>query len=203
MSKKSSDNNVNSGEMIFRSFKFDVKKDQEDENLYWFHGSDDSIDRDDDVVRPEGWVVEHYKSNPIVLYMHNRSIPIGETMKLERSANGWDFGIRFASEGVSEKADEIRRLVEDNILKAASIGFIPLEYGWLEGGDVFEYKKIELLEISIVTVQSNRNALRFQKSIEFENEIKSKTKQNEKVNINNKKNKIRKDFEIFDLEMKQ
>jgi hypothetical protein len=73
--------------------------------------------------------------------------------------------VEFPPEGTYEFADTVARLVDAGYLKTQSVGFIPKKW---EDGDFDEddkkkprrtYTKQELLEISIVPVPSNPNAL--------------------------------------------
>jgi hypothetical protein len=64
----------------------------------------------------------------------------------------------FAPEGVSELADEYCRLAKAGIIRAVSVGFIPVEYEPRRGGG-YLFKRWDLLELSLVSVPANPNAL--------------------------------------------
>jgi hypothetical protein len=66
------------------------------------------------------------------------------------------------------RIDEIRRLVEADILRATSVGFRPLEDEPINVKDPWggtRYKKSELVECSVVAVPANPNALSVAKSL--------------------------------------
>lgn len=132
-----------------------------------------SLDRDFEVLLPEGGNVKDFKKNGIVLFNHNRDLPIGESLNL-RSLKETDTKparietlFRIASEGVSDEADKVFRLVKDGILKGISIGFQVLEMRAPTSQDIKKFgkevrniiSKWKLLEFSIVSVGSNQDAL--------------------------------------------
>ena len=68
--------------------------------------------------------------------------------------------LELAPAGTSERIDEIRKLVEAGILRAVSVGFLPVELRATtktEPGEL--YVKQELIETSLVSVPANPNAL--------------------------------------------
>jgi HK97 family phage prohead protease len=124
--------------------------------------SDESLDRQGDVLIAKGCDHKNYDRNPIVLADHDPTSPIG-TASVEVRADGVYATIQFAPEGASAKADEYCALAKAGVLGAVSVGFKPIESKPLAtGGDRFE--KWELLEISLVSVPANSNALIVQRS---------------------------------------
>ena len=67
---------------------------------------------------------------------------------------------------LNEKADKIFRKVKFGSLKAVSVGFAPTGRGHLgdetrgEDPDVYYYDGQELLEVSVVNIPSNKNAVK-------------------------------------------
>ena len=164
--------------LLKKSFNLCIKGSDEDSRTKKFQLSSENIDRDGDIIRQNGFDWSDYKKNPMVLFNHNKSIPIGSGVDWEMIDGVWQAGIRFASKGVSEKADEIYRLIEDEIIRTVSIGFIPIDAGWvkIDERDVFEYRKIKMLEISVLALPSNADAALASKSF--------KEKMPKKENIN-------------------
>jgi HK97 family phage major capsid protein/HK97 family phage prohead protease len=129
---------------------------------YDFVMSDGSVDRIDDVIDQEGWSLGKFRKNPVALFSHDKSKIIGKWEKV-RVENGTLVGtLKLLAAGKDALVDYIRALLDERMLNAVSVGFIPLEFepraGAKRGG--VTYKKSELLECSAVAVPANGNALR-------------------------------------------
>ena len=124
--------------------------------------SDPTPDRVGDVMLPSGCQLEAYRSNPIVLANHEPDKPIG-TAEPSIKNNRVEALITFAPPGLSKTADEFCGLAKAGILKAVSVGFEPIDSEPIKGGGV-RYKAWSLLELSIVSVPANPNALIIQRS---------------------------------------
>jgi uncharacterized protein len=143
-------------------------------------GSDESRDRDGDIIRVNGWILDYYKSNPVFLWAHNySSVPLGATSQITRRKNPprLEFqDIRFPTEGLNPFADMILNLYGEKIINASSVGFIPYTFQELTeesaasapsggdrpvrwGGKGIDFLKQELLELSGCAVPSNPGAL--------------------------------------------
>lgn len=132
------------------------------ERKYEFTASTSTIDRDGEVISVDGWELKNFKKNPVIMYGHDyRSLPVGKATRVWIKDGALKNTVQFPPEGTYEFADIVERLVETGFLKTESVGFIPKE--WDEGdGDKSPrrtYTKQELLEISIVPVPSNPDAL--------------------------------------------
>jgi len=127
--------------------------------------SDATVDRYGDVIEAEGWDLRWFKRNPIALFGHSGDFPIG-TWEDVRVEGGKLLGkLKLAAEGTSPRIDELRRLVEQKVLKAVSVGFKPVESEPLGQRGGVRYKKQELLETSLVSVPANPAALAVAKSL--------------------------------------
>jgi len=136
-------------------------------------GTDESKDRDGDIITLKGWQLENYLKNPVFLWAHDyRSVPLGAAQKVVRRRKPEPhmvFYIKFPTEGVHPFADMILQLYHEKVINASSVGFIPLEWEPLEKEDEEgkllllrggrRYLKQELLELSGCAVPSNPNAL--------------------------------------------
>lgn len=134
------------------------------ERQYEFVASTADMDRDGEIIDVEGWDLKNFKKNPIIMYAHDyRTLPIGKAIKIGISDGKLKNTIEFPPEGTYEFADIVERLVGTGYLKTESVGFIPRKW---EDGDGEKgtprrtYTKQELLEISIVPIPSNPNAIR-------------------------------------------
>ena len=133
------------------------------ERSYEFTASTSTIDRDGEVIEAKGWDLKNFKKNPVIMYAHDyRSLPIGKAPKVWLAGGKLKNTVQFPPEGTYEFADIVERLVDTGYLKTESVGFIPQKWedGDGEKGPRRTYLKQELLEISIVPVPSNPDALR-------------------------------------------
>jgi HK97 family phage prohead protease len=128
--------------------------------------SDETPDRYGDVLSADGWELGNFKKNPIALFNHNSSFPIGKWKGLKVENDALRGHLELAPAGTSERIDEIRKLVEAGILRAVSVGFLPVESrarSKTEPGEL--YVKQELIETSLVSIPANPNAIAVAKSL--------------------------------------
>jgi HK97 family phage prohead protease len=128
--------------------------------------SDETPDRYGDVLSADGWELANFKKNPIALFNHNSSFPIGKWKGLKVEDDALRGHLELAPAGTSERIDEIRKLVEAGILRAVSVGFLPVESrarSKTEPGEL--YVKQELIETSLVSIPANPNAIAVAKSL--------------------------------------
>jgi phage head maturation protease len=131
--------------------------------------SDATPDRMGDVIEADGWDLSDFKSNPVALFNHNPNFPIGKWANL-RIVNGKLRGhLQLAPEGTSDRIDEIRRLVDADILRAVSVGFLPMKSEPLtknsSGGGGLRFLQSKLVESSLVAIPANPNALAVARSL--------------------------------------
>jgi len=135
--------------------------------------SDDTPDRMGDIIEVDGWDTKNFERNPIALFNHNKDAPIGRWTNVRKQKKQLRATLELAHQGTSPRIDEIRSLIDQGILRAVSVGFLPKEFedieedskskkGWF--GPV-RYLQQELLECSLVAVPANSNALRVVKSL--------------------------------------
>jgi len=124
--------------------------------------SDETVDRDGEIIKVDGWDFKNFQKNPVLLDSHNYvgiSNIIGKVLSLRTEGNKLLATLKyFVNEG-NFLADYAWKLVE-NGLASYSVGFLPLEN---KQGNV--WPKVELLEISQVTVPANPNAVLEQDAI--------------------------------------
>jgi HK97 family phage prohead protease len=135
--------------------------------------STDSVDRDGEVMVPQGMNSKDFERNPVLLYQHDSSQPIGRAISLKRGESSIEAEFEFAKRPDDYEGDwfpdYVRGLVAAEILKAVSIGFMPITGGEriATKGDVERYgpevrkvySKWKLLEVSVVSVPANQDAL--------------------------------------------
>lgn len=135
--------------------------------------SDATVDRYGDIVDPNGWVLANFKKNPIALFGHSSSFPIGTWSDVRVEGKKLVAKLNFAAKGTSARIDELISLVEQGILRAVSVGFRPLQAEPIDkekpyGGQ--RYTKQELLETSLVSVPANPAAVALAKSLNLSDE---------------------------------
>ena len=114
-------------------------------------------DRAGDVILSEAWTtsnaLKNFMKNPIMLFGHNHSRPIGKILDLEPTESG------LMVEGEVSAADlQIYSLIRDEVLKTFSVGFYIKDAEWDDMTETFIIKDLELLEISVVSVPCNQDS---------------------------------------------
>ena len=153
-----------------------------------FIGSTEDVDRDNEKIIASGWRLQNYRKNPVVLFGHNASAePVARTKKVwvDKEKKQLMFDIEFPEPEVSSKGDSLFRLYSNGYMKATSIGFIPnrdkIVWGEKQGEPSITFKEQELLEISLVSVPANPNAVITSKEMKkaVEDEIIDELEMNE------------------------
>lgn len=112
------------------------------------------VDRDQEIVNIDGMDIEPYKNNPVLLWNHNWSEVRGKVISLNKDGNG--LYVKAEMQRLTGKEADFENVLYGNV-KSFSIGFIPLEYQYLD--NAVEITQSEMIELSIAPVQSNRSAL--------------------------------------------
>lgn len=121
-----------------------------------------ALDRYNSTIAPKGWQIENFTRNPVVLWAHDDSIPaIG---RAENTQIGADVRSRaiFADRDIHPLADTVCKLVKAKFINAASVGWIPLRWQFVEEdgrGFGVDYLEQELLEWSVVNIPANPECL--------------------------------------------
>lgn len=160
------------GQMLYREADLEV----EDENMRLMKviASDESVDRYGDIIRVAGWELGNFIRNPVLLFGHQSYMPpIGTVPDVGVKGKRLMAQCKFLAEGVYDWADTIWRIVEAKALRAVSVGFIPLAWDYIYEDKKdpesritgYEFTKQDLLELSIVPVPANANALSVAKSL--------------------------------------
>lgn len=151
------------------SFDTEIKKvEDKDEKVkrFRFIFSTENEDRHKEIVK-QNFDLKHFKKNPVFLNSHNyHSIKdvIGKVEKLKIKDGVLQGEVIFFTD--NEMGLLAEKAVEQGFIKATSIGFIPLQFS----EDWRTIEKSELLEISLVSVPSNREALYQEKQVKEEEE---------------------------------
>lgn len=129
-------------------------------------------DRDGEVIRQSGINFKNFlKTNPIMLANHDggdiRSV-IGKVTDIWREGNKTLFKAQFSK--ASDLANQAYEMVKEGILNTFSIGFVAKSFD----DDNKTISESELLEISLVPIPSNPEALVMAKGLK-ENDFAKKT----------------------------
>lgn len=120
-------------------------------------------DRYGDIIHVQGIDLRNFERNPIALFNHDSSFPIGKWANLRAVGGKLRGDLHLMPAGTSSRIDEIRALLDEKVLRACSIGFRVLESSPLNNGS-YLYSKTELAEVSVVSVPANVDALMLAKS---------------------------------------
>jgi HK97 family phage prohead protease len=144
---------------------------ESDKRALRFTISTASVDREQDTIAVAGWDLSNYKNNPVVLWGHDSSrLPIGRAFDVAVEGGALKASVEFIPEDMPEGgafAESVYRLARGGFIAATSVGFRPLKWDystdkdrgaddWFPGIDFTEQ---ELVELSIVTVPANPEAL--------------------------------------------
>lgn len=125
-----------------------------------------ALDRENDILEPDGWDLEAYQENPVVLWSHDYSIPpIAKSVAIGQKDGKLVSVNRFTPPDVNPLGATVYRLVAGGFLRAASVGFRPIEFVFNEDHKGYDFKRQELLEHSVVSVPANPEALAAAKSV--------------------------------------
>lgn len=144
-----------------------------DDRVRRFRVSDGSVDRYNSTISVAGWELDNFRKNPVVLLQHGYTsddIPvIGKALRVEQSGDALEADIEIFTTKEHPEADRVLALIDRGVL-ATSVGFNPLESEYAqerETGDEYQdywnpptdYLRQELLEISVVYLPGNANAV--------------------------------------------
>ncbi len=150
--------------MINRSLQ--IQAIQKNDGTVRFVASTGSTDRYGDIIDQDGWQLDAYRRNPVVLLNHQTNqLPIGKGL-VEVVDGNLMIDVEF--DETDELAQKVSHKARNGFMHAVSVGFNPVEaisrselpeehraYS-KHGGNLFT--KAELLEVSIVTIPANSEA---------------------------------------------
>lgn len=154
----------------------EVKEVKEDGTIIGAVASTGSLDRDEEKLEVDGWILDNFKKNPVLLWSHDaRQLPIGKVTDIRTNEHGeLVFDAIFARKE-NDFAKKVADLMSGGFLNSFSVGFNPLEK------EDNTFKKQELLEISVVNVPANPDARVSREFKELQEMEKDLEKTEEKV----------------------
>ncbi|PXY21132.1 HK97 family phage prohead protease [Prauserella muralis] len=139
-----------------------------DDGPLTFVASSDGLNRYGYALRTDGWRLDAYNANPVVLWMHNSfRPPIGQGRALNKDAHIVLDAVEF------DRDDELARMVESKyrrgFLNAVSVGFhfvqedgAPVDTWRMKSEEIRDELFYDLVEVSAVTTPADPRALRQQ-----------------------------------------
>lgn len=162
---------------LLKIFKAEIKSINEKDFTLDAIVSTKKQDRDGDIIVPDAFSkrLKHYKDHPVLLSSHDyRDLTkqIGEALSVKVTEDGLEAKFKYYVGEGNPEADWAWVLAQKGIA-SYSIGFMGHEFEWIEEKDKDgvmhilgkKFIDVELLEISQVTVPSNRGALQMGLSI--------------------------------------
>ncbi len=131
--------------------------------------STNEIARDGWVVEPSGLKTGNFLRSAAILFNHNYEQPVATPISAQLIGGGSALAveIEWPPEGVSDRADEVRGLVKAGVIRAVSIGFLPIETEPLDPKEPWGGQRVlsaDLLELSFVGVPADTGAVVTQRS---------------------------------------
>ncbi|MDR3595111.1 HK97 family phage prohead protease [Clostridium sp.] len=143
-----------------KQFTWEIKVLDEANRIIEMIGSTEDYDRVGDKMFMSGADLTNYKNNPVIIANHNygyteKPSVIGRALDVNIVGSKMIFKIQFAE---TDNGKEWFYLYSNKYMNASSIGFIPKEYKPNDQGG-YDFTKWELLELSMVAVPCNPNAV--------------------------------------------
>lgn len=121
--------------------------------------SDETVDRDDDIISVDGWDLENYLKNPVVFFGHDTSaVPIAQCVKIGVEGGKLIATAKFPDAGKDHFSDSVFNAISDRRVRSTSVGFRSKRHELIEGGGV-KFLEQELMEFSFVGVPANPSAV--------------------------------------------
>jgi len=162
--------------VLIRTITPEVRK-SKDSRKVTFVASDGTRDSAGTVLNQDGWDLERFNKNGIIGYQHkvyggwddtdNPDNVIGKGHAYVEDGKLM-VDIEFEPKEINELAEKVYQKILFGSLKAVSVGFLPIGKGeWGKGEEAvggskptYYYAGQQLLEVSIVNIPSNPNALK-------------------------------------------
>jgi HK97 family phage prohead protease len=137
-----------------------VITESDEERVLNFRISTETPDSYNDVIKADGWDLERFEKNPVVLWAHDhRQPPVGQALSVGVEGGDLVASAKFADAETYAFADTVFRLLKKGFLRATSVGFFPKEWTYDEDRGGYNFIGQELFEFSIVPVPANPDAL--------------------------------------------
>ncbi|MFN3466827.1 MAG: HK97 family phage prohead protease [Candidatus Brocadiales bacterium] len=151
--------------ILYKAFQAEVLDQEDSRRTLWATASLEEPDREGDVIVADGWELENYRKNPVILFAHKYDQPpVARALGIGVSQKGLRFKAQFPSRKEYPFADTIYQLYRGGYLRSFSVGFVPKlwEDRKSVSGDVRVgrlFRRQELVEISVVPIPTHPKAL--------------------------------------------
>ncbi len=151
-------------DIIYRKLivpKMEIIKAHDGEERISFVISTADEDRDGDTIAQNGWKLDNYLRNPVVMWAHDyRLPPIAKARDVRIENNMLKADAIFVPEDIDGGFSHmIFRMLQERFLNATSVGFKSIRFTRREGEFGLDFLEQELWEYSVVPVPANPNAL--------------------------------------------
>jgi hypothetical protein len=147
---------------IRASFETEVKADGESRKIT-FTISTASVDRYGDTIAVDGWQLDAFRKNPVVLWAHDSmSLPVAKAPRIWIEGGKLKAEAEFTPVGMARFNDTVFDMYRLGFLSATSVGFMPIKYAFVDDPERrygIDFLQQELLEFSCVPVPANPDAL--------------------------------------------
>lgn len=154
-----------------KAFVTEVRAPSDDGRVITFTISTDSVDRMGDTIAVDGWKLDNYRANGVVLWAHDSDeLPMAKCRRIWVESNKLMAEADFTPTPTAwpEFNETVFQFLKHGLLNATSVGFAPMKYAFSEeAGRMFgiDFLEQELLEFSIVPVPANPECLQQAKSL--------------------------------------
>lgn len=157
-------------EKLFKLFSVDEFKLNKQEGTFTCIISNNTLDRDGEIMLANGCDFKEYLLNPVVFFNHDYSLPVAKAVKLWKSNDNIKAEVKMAERPMGFQGDYfpeyLNSLIEQDVVRGMSVGFTILDTRIPSKKDIKDFGKgvkrvitqWKLLEFSIAPLQSNVGA---------------------------------------------
>jgi HK97 family phage prohead protease len=150
-------------DLVRREQPFKVRSINKERRVVTFIASTDAVDSYGERILQTGWDMTRFLAHPVVPFGHDYwSLPVGKSIRTEVVNGALETDIEIAPAEANPLAENVFQCLLAGVPLGVSVGFYPLEWHYetlQDGSSMRIYDKCELIEISVVTVPSNPEAL--------------------------------------------
>lgn len=154
---------VDAGAALRKAFVTECKAIDQEARSVDFVISTASVDRMGDTISVDGWKLDTYRKNPVVLWAHDASmLPIAKASNVRVEDGKLKARAEFMPKEISGMSNAVFEMIRGGFLSATSVGFAPIKYAFSEAADRkfgIDFIEQELLEFSVVPIPANAEAL--------------------------------------------
>lgn len=126
--------------------------------------STEDVARDNHTIKADGWKLDRYALNPVVLWNHGfafevGALPVGKSIRTAVENGKLVADVEFVPRDLSEIGFTIGEMVKRGFLNATSVRWDPIKWTVDEARGGIDFLEQELLELSVVAVPSDAGAL--------------------------------------------